>query len=166
LPLPTPELGLVVHYSFVWAGAGRGIPPDTSKSRPCLIIDLEPVEEAPPGGRLVTRVTYLPISHVAPRPGEAALAIPPRVAQHLGLTQETSFLYTSYAVEDDWPFDLEPARKRWQVRLRLHPAKAVRRRSRRVREIPRHSPSLRPSALRVTAVVWRYHTRNPLTEHA
>ena len=109
MPLPTPELGLVVHYSFVWAGAGRRIPPDTGKSRPCLIIDLEQVEEPPAGGRVVTRVTYLPISHIAPRPGEAALGIPPRVAQHLGLTQETSFLYTSYAVEDDWPFDLEPA---------------------------------------------------------
>jgi hypothetical protein len=28
------------------------------------------------------------------------------VAGHLGLTSERSYLYTSYAVEDDWPFDL------------------------------------------------------------
>lgn len=28
------------------------------------------------------------------------------MAQHLGLTSEKSYLYTSYAVEDDWPFDL------------------------------------------------------------
>jgi len=25
----------------------------------------------------------------------------------LGLANETSFIYTSYAVEDDWPFDLQ-----------------------------------------------------------
>jgi hypothetical protein len=28
------------------------------------------------------------------------------VAAHLDLTAERSYLYTSYAVEDDWPFDL------------------------------------------------------------
>ena len=53
-------------------------------------------------------MTYLPISHVAPRDGERAVAIPPRVARHLGLTAEMSWLYVSYAVEDDWPFDLAP----------------------------------------------------------
>ncbi|HLB99017.1 MAG TPA: hypothetical protein VJK90_15195 [Acetobacteraceae bacterium] len=28
------------------------------------------------------------------------------MARHLGLTPEQSYLCTSYAVEDDWPFDL------------------------------------------------------------
>lgn len=28
------------------------------------------------------------------------------MGQHLGLTPDASYLYTSYAVEDDWPFDL------------------------------------------------------------
>jgi hypothetical protein len=106
MPLPAPKLGLVVHYGFVWPSADRRAPPDADKYRPCLIVDLEQVEEAALNGRVITRVTYLPISHVAPRPGEQALAIPPRVAQHLGLTSERSYLYTSYAVEDDWPFDL------------------------------------------------------------
>ncbi|RAI58289.1 hypothetical protein [Roseicella frigidaeris] len=108
MPLPEPVLGLVVHYGFVWAGAGRRAPPDAGKSRPCLVVDLEAVREPAAGGRLVTRVTYLPISHVAPRAGEQAIPIPPRVARHLGLTHQASYLYTSYAVEDDWPFDLEP----------------------------------------------------------
>ena len=54
----------------------------------------------------VLRVTYLPISHVAPREGEQATAIPRGLSRHLGLTFEASYLYTSYAVEDDWPFDL------------------------------------------------------------
>jgi hypothetical protein len=107
LPLPKPKLGLVVHYGFVWAGAGRRPPPDAGKSRPCLIVDLEEVQEPAAGDRLVTRVTYLPISHVAPRADEQAIPVPPRVAQHLGLTHQASYLYTSYAVEDDWPFDLE-----------------------------------------------------------
>jgi len=106
LPLPVPKLGLVVCYGFVWAGAGRRSPPDAGKDRPCLIVDLEPVEAPAPAGRSVLRVTYLPISHVAPRSGETAIPVPGRVGRHLGLTFERSYLYTSYAVEDDWPFDL------------------------------------------------------------
>jgi hypothetical protein len=103
MPLPVPKLGLVVHYGFIWAAVGGRTPPDSGKDRPCLIVDFAEVEEA---GRIITRVTYLPISHVVPRPDEQGIAIPPRVAQHLGLSEERSFLYTSYAVEDDWPFDL------------------------------------------------------------
>ncbi|MSO98066.1 MAG: hypothetical protein EXR11_07605 [Rhodospirillaceae bacterium] len=107
MPLPKPELGLVVNYAFVWASAGRHPPDDTGKSRPCLIVDLEDVDEAQTGGRLVKRVTYVPISHIAPQKGENAITIPTRVAVYLKLSEETSYLYTSYAVEDDWPFDLE-----------------------------------------------------------
>jgi hypothetical protein len=56
------------------------------------------------GGTL--RVTYLPISHTAPRQGERAKLIPAPVVNHLGLTGEKSYIYTTYACEDDWPFDL------------------------------------------------------------
>jgi hypothetical protein len=48
----------------------------------------------------------LPISHAAPPGHEQAILVPPRVAQHLGLTSQQSYIYTSYAVDDDWPFDL------------------------------------------------------------
>jgi hypothetical protein len=106
VPLPAPKLGLVVHYGFIWAGSGTYPPPDAGKDRPCLIVDLEFVAEPALADRVATRVTYLPISHVAPRREEHAIAVPPRVAQHLGQTLERSYLYTSYAVEDDWPFDL------------------------------------------------------------
>ena len=111
MPLPRPELGLVVHYGFVWSGADRGPSPDAGKDRPCLIVDLIEIEDTP--GRKTLRVTYLPISHTAPRQGERALLIGARVAQHLGLTAGKSYLYTTYACEDDWPFDLSqvPGRK-------------------------------------------------------
>jgi hypothetical protein len=103
MPLPRPELGLVVHYGFVWSGADRRPPPDAGKDRPCLIVDLFEIEDTP--GRKTLRVTYLPISHTAPREGESARLISPRIANHLGLT-EKSYLYATYACEDDWPFDL------------------------------------------------------------
>ena len=104
MPLPRPELGLVVHYGFVWTGADRRPPPDAGKDRPCLIVDLFEIEDIP--GRKTLRVTYLPISHAAPRKGESAKLISPRVANHLGLTTKRSYLYTTFACEDDWPFDL------------------------------------------------------------
>ncbi len=104
MPLPRPEIGLVVRYGFVWSGADRRPPPDSGKYRPCLIADLVEIEDTP--GRKTLRVTYLPISHVEPRAGERAILIAPKVANRLGLTSEKSYLYTSYACEDDWPFDL------------------------------------------------------------
>ncbi|MHB8528774.1 MAG: hypothetical protein ACYC8V_04585 [Caulobacteraceae bacterium] len=108
MPLPAPALGLVVQYGFVWAGPGRGRPPDAGKHRPCLIVDVRAFEEPTAPARVVVRVVYLPISHAPPRQGEPAIAIPPAVARHLGLTWQSSFLYWSYAVRDDWPFDLAP----------------------------------------------------------
>jgi hypothetical protein len=104
--LPTPALGLVVHYGFVWAGPVRPPPPDIGKSRPCVIVDLRDEPEPGLSGRVVRRVTYLPITHVAPRDAETAIAVPPRVARHLRLDRDISYIYTSYAVQDDWPFDL------------------------------------------------------------
>src|SRR5665213_2487524 len=106
MPLPAPSLGLVVHYGFVWAGPARRPPPDAGKDRPCLIVNLgRSVEPALPS-QTVTRVTYLPISHVSTLGNERAIPIPPSVAAHLGLTFDRSFVYTSYTVQDDWPFDL------------------------------------------------------------
>lgn len=70
------------------------------------MVRLKQVAEPSLLGRTVLRATYLPMSHVAPRSGEGAIPIPPRVARHLGLTSERSHLYVSYAVEDDWPFDV------------------------------------------------------------
>lgn len=69
-------------------------------------MDLQAAVEAGAGGREVRRVTYLPISHVGPGATETSIAIPTGVARHLGLTTAQSFVYTCYAVEDDWPFDL------------------------------------------------------------
>ncbi|HUD62846.1 MAG TPA: hypothetical protein VMQ99_25305 [Acetobacteraceae bacterium] len=80
MPLPKPKLGLVMQYGFVWASTARRVAPDAGKDRPCLIVDLERVAEPALEGRLIIRVTYLPISHVAPRRGEQAIAVPPRVA--------------------------------------------------------------------------------------
>ena len=105
MPLPRPEIGLIVHYGFVWSSPDRAPPPDAGKDRPCLIVDLLPEEIL---GRKTLRVTYLPISHVEPRKGESAIIIKPKVANYLGLTAEKSYLYTSYACEDDWPFDGVP----------------------------------------------------------
>jgi hypothetical protein len=47
MPLPRPEIGLIVHYGFVWSGPDRGPPPDAGKDRPCLIVDLLQEEIVP-----------------------------------------------------------------------------------------------------------------------
>ena len=99
MPLPFPELGLVVRYGFVWKSADRKPPPDAGKDRPCLIVDIREADG-------MQRVTYLPISHVAPREGEQAFALGDALRRHLQLDWAESYLYTSYACEDDWPYDI------------------------------------------------------------
>jgi hypothetical protein len=108
MPLPEPRLGLVVRYGFVWAAPDRKTPVDSGKDRPCLIVGLRSSAEPALKGRIVTRATYLPMSRTPPRAGEGSLAIPARVAEHLGLANGRSFIYTTYAVEDDWPLDIAP----------------------------------------------------------
>lgn len=98
MALPTPEVGLVVRYGFVWKSADRQVL-DAGKDRPCLIADVREQDG-------MTRVVYLPISHVTPSGEEHAFVLAPAVQRHLGLDWETSYLYTSYACEDDWPYDL------------------------------------------------------------
>ncbi|MGI9170674.1 MAG: hypothetical protein ACR2FH_10975 [Caulobacteraceae bacterium] len=106
MPLPRPKLGLVVRYGFVWAGTDRRSPPDGGKDRPCLIVDLIPADDPrrrrrPSPGSPICR---FPTSRRAQT--EKAMTIPRGLALHLRLGPDFSFLYTSYAVEDDWPFDL------------------------------------------------------------
>jgi len=81
MPLPRPEIGLIVHYGFVWSGPDRGPPTDAGKDRPCLIVDLLEEEIL---GRKTLRATYLPISHHEPRKEESAMFIKPKVAKYLG----------------------------------------------------------------------------------
>src|SRR5260370_42319579 len=64
MPLPQPELDLVVYYGLVWSGADRRPPPDAGKDRPCLIVDLFELEEPPDAKPSGSRIFPFPIPNL------------------------------------------------------------------------------------------------------
>jgi mRNA-degrading endonuclease toxin of MazEF toxin-antitoxin module len=99
-----PQVGQIVDHHFLWAdehGAGRV---EGRKARPCIIIAVEQPKRGAP------RVTVLPITSQAPRPGTSAVTIPNDVKARIGLTRARP----AWVVIDDanifvWPgYDLLP----------------------------------------------------------
>jgi hypothetical protein len=97
-----PELGLVISYAYLWRyehDAGRE---EGRKDRPCAIVmALERAEDD------VTVVTVLPITQVPPSDPDAAVEIPLRVKQALGLDEQRSWIVVNEGNQFPWPgFDL------------------------------------------------------------
>ncbi len=98
---PTPEVGLVIAYSYLWrrerlAGQDEGL-----KDRPSVtVLAVERQEDG------ATVVTVLPITHSPPtRPG--AVEIPAPIKRHLGLDENRSWVVVSEGNEFLWPgYDL------------------------------------------------------------
>lgn len=98
-----PKPGLVVRYDFLWkedhdAGQFSG------KDRPCAIILIMDADAGQ--GR---RAVLCPITHSAPGPQETAVKIPPKVAAHLGLDDEQSWIKTDQVNRFKWPAGQIPA---------------------------------------------------------
>ena len=111
MPIPDPQPGLVVGYSYLWrhdrlAGHEEGV-----KDRPAVIVlaTSRPGEDTP-------IVTVLPITHRAPANPAAAIEIPPGVKRHLGLDEARSWIVVAESNEFRWPgYDLRkvPAADRY-----------------------------------------------------
>jgi hypothetical protein len=101
MPLPEPEPGLVISYSYLWhyeraAGAEEG-----RKDRPCVILVAVERQDA------VTVVVALPVTHRPPKDATAAVEIPQAVKQHLGLDRERSWVIVNEGYQFVWPgYDL------------------------------------------------------------
>jgi len=102
MPIPVPEIGLVICYSYLWheeieAGRQEGV-----KNRPAVIVLA--VEQA--DGE--TQVTVLPVTHSSPREAGAAVEIPAAVKKYLGLDDQRSWVVVSEGNEFVWPgYDLQ-----------------------------------------------------------
>ena len=84
-----PKAGLVISYDFLWQEQADAGLEDGAKDRPCAII-LAGRERAD-GSR---EVVLCPITHSAPRGAESGVRVPPKVAAHLGLDNEQSWIKT------------------------------------------------------------------------
>jgi hypothetical protein len=101
VPLPVPEPGLVISYSYLWHSEYKRDQEEGLKDRPCAIILV--AEDAPEE----TVVTVVPITHSSP--GDDAVEIPLTVKRRLGLDEERSWIVVTEVNRFVWPgADLRP----------------------------------------------------------
>jgi hypothetical protein len=106
VPFPEPVPGLVVRYSYLWAGEYGGGREEGSKDRPCAIILVSTDDQ-------VERVvTVLPVTHAPPSDQTLAVEIPPLTKRRLGLDEAQSWVVLTEANRFVWPGpDLRPSRR-------------------------------------------------------
>jgi hypothetical protein len=103
MPLPRPEPGLVISYSYLWRDEHQQGLEEGRKARPCGVI----LVTADEGGRTV--VLVLPITHRPPGRKQDAVEIPPQTKARLGLEGERSWIVVTETNEFVWPGpDLRP----------------------------------------------------------
>ncbi len=102
--LPRPQAGLVIRYSYLWAGEQRQGRNEGVKNRPCAIVL---VSENTSMGDFVTVV---PVTHTPPSDPSLAMEIPAITKRRLGLDTERSWVVLSEANRFAWPGpDLAPS---------------------------------------------------------
>ena len=103
MPLPIPQPGLVISYSYLWHRERQEGGNEGRKNRPCAIVLA--VEDAD-GDRLVY---VAPITHVPPDDPSQAVELPAKVKARLGLDAERSWIVTDELNRFVWPgYDLRP----------------------------------------------------------
>lgn len=103
MPLPKPEPGLVISFSYLWRHENLKGLVEGRKNRPCVIVlSIETKGEA-------TKVVVAPITHSKPIDPSFGIEIPPKVKQYLGLDDEKSWAIIDEINSFTWPgFDLRP----------------------------------------------------------
>lgn len=107
----TPKVGLVVRYDFLWKDEALSGQEHGRKDRPCAIILT--TSENKDGSR---EVILCPITHTPPPKDQPAVAVPPKVAAHLGFDGEPCWIKTHEVNTLIWergriPFGISEARK-------------------------------------------------------
>lgn len=102
---PEPRPGLVISYSYLWSDEADRGQVEGRKDRPCaIVVALESPQKGPR-----TQVVVVPITHAPPINSGAAIEIPVRVKQHLGLDDERSWVVLDAFNVFTWPgVDLRP----------------------------------------------------------
>jgi len=101
VPLPNPELGLIVNYSYSFHRRTKVIG-DAGKNRPCLIAAVFPDRQEP----LRTGILYLPITHTKPGPEDEGIALSIDARYAAGLDSARQWVLTSQGNQDTWPEDI------------------------------------------------------------
>lgn len=103
MSLPTPQPGLVICYSYLWAREYAKGTEEGAKDRPCAIVAARQVVE----GREV--VTVVPITHAEPDNPADAIEMPTVLKAYLSLDALPSWIMVNETNDFLWPGpDLRP----------------------------------------------------------
>ena len=97
MALPDPDPGLVICYSYLWAGEHRTCQEEGLEDRPCVIVVARHVV----ADRVL--VTVVPVTHTPSADPQAAIEIPPQIKARLGLDAQSSWVVVSEVNVFDWP---------------------------------------------------------------
>lgn len=102
MAFPEPEVGLVISYAYLWSDEAAAGHVEGRKARPsAIVMAVRHDEDKPP------QVAVVPITHSPHRDSDSAIEIPPRVAEHLGLDSDRSFVVLDDVNVFSWPgYDL------------------------------------------------------------
>jgi hypothetical protein len=110
---PTPEVGQVIRYGYVWYREHLEGREGASKDRPCAIVVAIPPRRLNDTG---PNVAVVPITHSPPDDRTVALELPSDVKQSLGLDEERSWIILDEINRFVWPGpDLAPIRARFEA---------------------------------------------------
>ncbi len=105
---PAPQPGLVISYAYLWSDEAEQGMVEGRKDRPCAIV----IAREDPGEAGRQQVAVVPITHTPPHDPDAAIEIPARVKQHLGLDSDPSWVILDELNVFTWPgYDLRPIRR-------------------------------------------------------
>lgn len=103
MSIPSPQPGLIICYSYLWAEQHAAGAEEGQKNRPCAIVAARQVIE----GRAV--VTVVPITHTPPTSPTDAVELPAALKAHLGLDGQPSWVVVTETNDFLWPGpDLRP----------------------------------------------------------
>ncbi|MDH3616456.1 MAG: growth inhibitor PemK [Gammaproteobacteria bacterium] len=102
MAFPEPEVGLVVSFSYLWSDEAAAGHVEGRKARPsAIVMAVRHDEEGPP------QVAVVPITHSPHSDPAAAIEMPPRVAEHLGLDSDPCWVVLDELNVFSWPgYDL------------------------------------------------------------
>ncbi len=106
--IPTPEVGLVISYAYLWRSEHKAGQDEGLKDRPSVIVlSVERQEDG------AVHVTVLPVTHSAPTKPGAAVEIPLPIKRHLGLDDQRSWVVVTEGNVFLWPgYDLRKISRR------------------------------------------------------
>ncbi len=103
MPLPAPELGLVISYAYLWNSEFEKGQEEGLKDRPCALV----LSSRDEGGDSI--VAVVPVTHSPPERPEEAVEIPAVTKRRLGLDEARSWIVVSEINRSVWPgSDLRP----------------------------------------------------------